>query len=146
MERRRDILGGVLALSRGNRIEGMRMLEKALSSFGPWDYSATLYFMGSEILANAWREQGNSGKAVQVLKAALEQKSRLLLEQSLLTGPVWLRLQAQLAQLYRELGRDADARKIEDELRRLLALADADHPILRQLDRTEDLALLEPTN
>ena len=38
----------------------------------------------------------------------------------------------------------ADARKIEDELRRLLALADSDHPILRQLDRTEFLTSLEP--
>ncbi len=62
-------------------------------------------------------------------------------------GPVpellalWLRIQAALASLYRETGRDEDARKIEDKLRRSLALADADHPILRQLDRTEELAL-----
>ncbi len=34
------------------------------------------------------------------------------------------------------MGRDRDARKIEAELRRLLALADPDHPILRQLDQT----------
>ena len=146
MERRRDILGGVLALSRGNRIEGMRMLESALSSIGPWDRAAAPYFMGSELLAKAWREQRNSGKAVQVLKTALEEKSRLLLEQSLLTVPIWLRLQAQLAQLYSEMGRDADALKIEDELRKRLALADPDHPILRQLNSTEELALLEPTN
>ncbi len=52
-ERRRDILGGVLAVSRGSRIEGIRMLENALSSFGALD-SATPYFMGSEILAEAW--------------------------------------------------------------------------------------------
>ncbi len=62
-------------------------------------------------------------------------------------GPVpellalWLRIQAALASLYRETGRDEDARKIEYKLRRSLALADADHPILRQLDRTEELAL-----
>ena len=142
IERRRDIIRGVLALSRGNRIEGMRMLEDALSSSGSLVPDTSVYFMGSEILATAWREQGNSGKAVQVLQIALEQKSRLLLEQSLLTGPVWLRLQAQLAQLYRETGRYEDARKIEAELRTLLALADSDHPILRQLNHTEDLALL----
>ena len=145
-ERRRDILGGVLAVSRGSRIEGIRMLEKAISAFDPWDRSATLFFMGSEILAEAWREQGNSGAAVQVLKAALEKESRLLVDQSPLTGPVWLRLQAQLEQLYREMGRDSDARKVEDELRQRLALANPDHPILRQLDRTEELALLGPAN
>ena len=98
------------------------------------------------MLAKAWSEQGNSGKAVQVLNAALEKKSRILLEQSLLTVPIWLRLQAQLTQLYREMGRDADALKIEDELRKRLVYADPDHPILRQLDRTKELALLEPTN
>jgi tetratricopeptide (TPR) repeat protein len=144
--RNHEKMRAVFTLSRGNRIEGIRMLEEALSSFGAWDYSATLYFMGAEILAEAWREQGDSGKAVQVIKAALEKKSRLLLEQSLLTGPLWLKLQSQLAQLYRELGRDADARKIEDELRKRLALADADHPILLQLNRTEDLALREATD
>ena len=81
-----------------------------------------------------------------MLKTALEEKSRLLLEQSLLTVPIWLRLQAQLAQLYSEMGRAEDALKIEDELRKRLAYADPDHPILRQLDRTEELALLQPTN
>ena len=146
IERRRDILRGVFAVSRGNTIEGMRMLENALPSLGSLLPSTSLYFMGSEILAKAWREQGNSGEAVQVLKTALEKKSRLLAEQSLLTGPLWLRLQAQLAQLYREMGRDEDALKIEDELRRRLALADANHPILLQLARSKKLALREPAN
>ena len=54
--------------------------------------------------------------------------------------------QAPLSQLYLEMGRDEDARKIEDKLRRSLALADADHPILRQLDRTKELALREAAN
>ncbi len=51
-----------------------------------------------------------------------------------------------LAKIHREMGRDEDAQKIEKELRKRLALADADHPILRQLDRTEELALREPLN
>ena len=143
IERRRDILRGVLALSRGNRLEGMKMLENALSLSGPLVPATSVYFMGSESLAKAWKEQGNSGKAVQVLNAALQKQSRLLLEQSLLTGPLWLRLQAQLVQLYREMGQDEDAGKIEDELRKRLALADPDHPILRQLDRTKEIALSE---
>ncbi len=146
IERRQDMLRGVLALSRGNRIEGMSMLENALSSSSSLVPATSVYFMGSESLAKAWREQGNSGKAVQVLTAALQKKSHLLVEQSLLTGPLWLRLQAQLVQLYREMGRDEDARKIEDELRRRLALADPDHPILRQLDHTKELALREGAN
>ena len=144
IKKRSDILRGVLALNRGNRIEGLRMLGDALSSISLTDSgSAASYFMGSEILAEAWREQGDSTNAAAVLRAALEKESFLLIDQSVFTGPLWLKLQAQLSKLYREMGRDEDARKIEDELRRSLALADPDHPILRQLDHTKDLASLE---
>jgi len=41
------------------------------------------------------------------------------------------------------MGRDEDARMVEAELRALLAYADADHSILRQLDRKGDVALLQ---
>ena len=144
IKKRSDILRGVLALNRGNRIEGLRMLGDALSSISLTDSgSAASCFMGSEILAEAWREQGDSTNAAAVLRAALEKESFLLIDQSVFTGPLWLKLQAQLSKLYREMGRDEDARKIEDELRRSLALADPDHPILRQLDHTKDLASLE---
>jgi tetratricopeptide (TPR) repeat protein len=144
IERRRSIRRGMLAVSQDNRIEGMRMLGDALLSISLTDSNAaTAYLMGSEILAEAWREQGDSTNAVAVLRTALEKESFLLLDQSVLTGPLWLRLQAQLAQLYRDMGQHEDASKIEAELRRLLALADPDHPILRQLDRTKELALRE---
>ena len=147
IKKRHGILRGVLALNRGNRIEGLRMLGEALSSISLTDItSAATYFMGSEILAEAWREQGDPTNAVAVLRAALEKKSFLLLDQSVLTGPLWLKLQAQLSQLYREMGRDEDAREIEEELRRRLAFADPDHPILRRLDHTEEVALREPLN
>jgi tetratricopeptide (TPR) repeat protein len=146
IERRREIERGVLALSGRTRDdEGIKMLEDAL--FRPpklirlADFSAAAYLLGSEVLAEAWRGQGNLGEAVQVLKAASEKKYLLLAEQSLLTGPLWLRLQAQLAQLYREMSRDEEAREIEKDLRQRLALADADHPILRQLNRTKEIAL-----
>ncbi len=147
IEKRHGILRGVVALNRGNRIGGLRILGDALSSINPTNYSsAATYFMGSEILAEAWREQGDSTHAARVLRTALEKEAFLLLDQSVLTGPLWLKLQAQLAQLYREMDLNEDARKIEDELRRHLALADPDHPILRQLDRTQDLALREAAN
>ncbi|MCZ6769693.1 MAG: hypothetical protein O7D93_10640 [Acidobacteria bacterium] len=59
-------------------------------------------------------------------------------------GPVpellalWLRIRAALASLYRETGRNKEAREIEEDLRKHLAYADPDHPILRQLERTQD--------
>jgi len=166
-----EIQRGVLAVSLGNRTKGIKMLEEALSSFRsadkteqlleaaydrrnkqmlvmhPQKDSATAYFMGSEILAEAWRAQGSLGKAVQVLEGASEKKLLLLADQSSpLTGALWVRVQGQLAQLYGEMGRDEAAQKIEEKLRALLAYADPDHPILRQLDRTEELALREAAN
>ncbi len=97
-------------------------------------------------LSEAWREQGDPTNAAQVLRAALEKEAFLLLDQSVLTGPLWLKLQAQLSQLYREMDRDEDARKIEDELRRRLALADAVHPILQQLEYTATVASRQAAN
>jgi len=166
-----EIQRGVLALSLGNRTEGMQMLEEALSSFRSADKteqlleaandyrnretivmeaqkdSAAAYFMGSEVLAEAWRAQGHLDKAVQVLEGAAEKELLLLADQSSpLTGALWVRVQGQLSQLYREMGQDEDARKVEAELRSLLTYADPDHPILRQLDRTKELALREPAN
>ena len=96
-----------------------------------------------EILAEAYTRQGNLGAAIQLLEEASEKAP---ISFQLYSPSLWLRLQAQLADLYHQTGRAEDAREIEDEVRTLLAYADTDHPILRQLDRTEDLALLEPTN
>ncbi len=166
-----EIQRGVLAVSLGNRTEGIKMLEEALSSFRSTDKteqlleaandtrnketivmeaqkdSAAAFFMGSEIMAEAWRAQGNLGKAVQVLEDAAEKELLLLADQSSpLTGALWVRAQGQLAQLYHEMDRDEDAQKIEEKLRALLAYADPDHPILRQLDRTKELALRKEAN
>lgn len=41
-----------------------------------------------------------------------------------------MRIQVKLAEVYRKLGRQSDAEKIEKELLTLLAYADPDYPIL----------------
>ena len=129
---------GVLKLNRGNTAEGIEMLEGTLPRL------PALHFGVSEILAEAYRRQGDLPAAIQLLEEA--SKTRPVMNPRLGHPTTWLRIKLQLAELYRDEGRYEDARKIEDELRRLLALADSDHPILRQLDRTEDLALQEPAN
>ena len=45
----------------------------------------------------------------------------------------WLRANAQLARLYRKSGEEAKAREIEARLLKLLAAADADHPLVLEL-------------
>jgi hypothetical protein len=45
----------------------------------------------------------------------------------------WLRGRAQLARLYRKNGQDKEARELEADLLKLLAMADADHPLVQEL-------------
>ena len=139
-----NIAKGVLALRRGEVIAGTALIENTLPLVSR-PGSAGSYFMASVIVANELKQQGDLDKALRYLEEASE-KGYLLIGQSLMGGPLWLETQAQLAQLYREMGRDEEARKIEAELRSLLAYADADHPILRQLDRTKEVALRGPTD
>lgn len=49
------------------------------------------------------------------------------------TVPYWIRNRLELARLYRGVGRVEDARAIEADLLKLLALADSDHPVVREL-------------
>ena len=50
-------------------------------------------------------------------------------------SPRAARDEARVLMLYRRLHRNSEARRIEDRLRKLLAFADADHPILKELAR-----------
>ncbi len=129
---------GVLGLSKGNTTEGMRLIEDILGQ------AHGSYFLGSLSLAEAWREQDQLELAMRVLEQA-SSKTALLFAPIGGENPArWLRIRLILAEVYREMGRDEDAGKIEDELRTLLAYADADHPILLQLGSTGDVALLQP--
>jgi hypothetical protein len=46
-----------------------------------------------------------------------------------------MRVQKKLADLYRDVGRIEDARRVEEDLLARLAAADADHPLLIELRR-----------
>jgi tetratricopeptide (TPR) repeat protein len=121
---------GELVLARGQVDRGISELEEGTRRVGEMGHLLT--FLGSESLAKAWKQKGNLVRAVQVLEQASEKRSSAAFENS---GWLWLRNQFQLARLYREVGREQDALKIESELQGLLALADPDHPILLELRR-----------
>ena len=101
------------------------------------------YFLGSLILAEAWREQDQLELAMRVLEQASSKKALLFAPVGGENPAKWLRIRLTLAEIYREMGRDEDAGRIEAELRSLLAYADPDHPILLQLGSTGDVALLQ---
>ncbi len=86
-------------------------------------------------LATALDQSGNSEKALAVLEATAA--TRIWIVPAGMTpyyGAFWLRDQARLSSYYHRLGRETEARKIDNQLRKLLVVADPDHPILRQLD------------
>jgi hypothetical protein len=58
----------------------------------------------------------------------------------LMSGAWWLRTELQRADLYRKMGRVPEAEKVEDELRKMLIYADADHPIVLALKKRERLS------
>jgi tetratricopeptide (TPR) repeat protein len=122
---------GELALARGEVDSGIAELEEGTRHVG---ITGNWVFLGSESLATALRERGDLAQAVHVLERASQKRSSAAFENA---GAFWLRSQFQLARLYREVGRTEDARKIEGELRNLLALADRDHPMLLELGRLQ---------
>jgi tetratricopeptide (TPR) repeat protein len=125
---------GELALARGEVDRGIAELEEGTRRVGEMGHQPS--FLGSESLAAALKEKGDLAQAVQVLERASEKRPSAAFQ---LAGAFWLRNQFQLAQLYREVGRAEDARKIERELLNLLALADLNHPILRELQQLRNL-------
>ena len=134
------IARGIIELRKGNTSESVRLFEEAIAE------GTTGVYFSSLILSEAWIQDGQIQKAGEVLEEASRHKYLVLAPYVSEPPIMWLRIRAMLAGLYREMDRDEDARKIEAELRTLLAYADADHPILRQLDRTKELALREPAN
>ena len=114
------------------------MLEQVLAS-SPYGYGDH-YFLVSDILADAWEQQGELEQAARVLEDASSKKTFIVYGGS--AAPNWFRIQWRLAEVYRKLGRNEDARRIEEELLKLLTYADPDHPILVQLENLHASGLL----
>jgi hypothetical protein len=135
-----DIARGELALARGENAEGIRLLQQGYASVH--NNRSVRFFNGAESLARALEAQGDLGGAVRVLEEASQQKGLAML----MGGAArWNQFQHRRAQLCRRLGREPEARRIEDELRKLLLYADADHVIARELRQRQQAALTQPT-
>ena len=128
---------GAIALDQGHLAEGTALLEKAVQQ-SQYD-NDNVYFLAADLLANAWEQQGEWEQAASVLEEASSKKT------SLVRGgpaPLWFRIQWRLAEVYRNLGRDEEARRIGEELLKLLTFADPDHPILLRLENLHASGLL----
>lgn len=117
---------GDLALARGQVGEAVELLRDAFeAAMKGRDYYLPLI---SQSYARALERQGDLPTAIQVMQQGWEQKpgSRALDR---------IEHKNQLRWLYRKAGREQEAQQIESELVKLLAYADEDHPILRELKR-----------
>ena len=123
------ILRGEVAFARGQNDEAISELEEGTSHNAD---SFPFFFTGSESLARALRKKGDLGRAIDVLERASARRRQAAFYQA---GQYWVWIRYRLAQLYREAGRENEARTIEEELRKLLSLADPTHPIRRGLER-----------
>ena len=123
-------LRGRVALAQGETVAAISLLEASIQAV--LSGAATAHCQVAQVLARAWRQQGDLERALRVLDEASRLRTRLLV------GPAtpavsWLHIEAERARLNREMGRDDEAAHIEAELLKLLAVADEDHQILRDL-------------
>ena len=81
-------------------------------------------------LAAALDAIGNVPEAITTLEQAVADRVGVTIAN---TPNRWVRANAQLARLYRKSGEEAKAREIEARLLKLLAAADADHPLVLEL-------------
>jgi tetratricopeptide (TPR) repeat protein len=126
-------LKGEVALAEGRIEEAIHLLQQATDDFRHGGNHE--FLISSDGLALAFERHGEPQEALRVLEDASPAR-RLEFAWESPFGMFWLRIQAHLAQLYRHTGRTEEARKIEGQLRKILAYADPDHPILLQLRRS----------
>ena len=123
---------GEVALAQGRFAEAAMMLQRAFDDSYRKRSRSTQWI--ADGLVTALQQSGNSPKALETLEATSGTRMWCLGPVSENGGAFWLRNQARLSAYYHRLGREPEARKIDDQLRKLLAVADPDHPILRQLN------------
>ncbi len=117
------IVEGALSLAAGETEAAVELLEPSLAA--ERQRNSVTYFVGTDLLASAYRTLGRTESALRVLEIASRQRHRSFPSGAM----VWLRTESRLAETYRELGRDAEARRVEARLRDVLRLADAEFPI-----------------
>jgi tetratricopeptide (TPR) repeat protein len=125
-----DAILGEIALSKGKLAEAVRLLQSSFD-VGRNRHSDLAPITG-DALVTALERSGDHVKALNVLEEASAMRAWYR-PSTLPTEFLWLRNQARLSDHYHRLGRDKEAHKIDEELTKLLTVADSDHSILRQL-------------
>jgi tetratricopeptide (TPR) repeat protein len=131
---------GYLAQAQGKTDKAVQLFERARQEWKPPDFWQ--HIEASAALARIREQQGDLKRAIELLEPIRAQRARLYQRGS---GSYWLETQFHLAKLYRKAGRQREAEAIEDELRKLLVYADADHVLARELRQRQQAALTPPS-
>jgi tetratricopeptide (TPR) repeat protein len=121
-----------IAIHDGRHAEAIELLRKAIE-MGRGNRLSERY-LAAESLATELQRSHRPDEAIKVLEEAAADEPRYSLTGT--SGAYWLRVLGRLAREYRASGRHQDAERIEQNLRELLAIADADHPLVIQLAKS----------
>ena len=125
---------------RGEPARAIEMLRDVVPTPAPTTKAfASMFFSSNALLARvralAWEALGEPARGIEALQEFDVDRHVLNMGTAV---PPWFEHRALLARLYRAAGRESEARPIEEELRKLLAVADDDHPIVIQLRALAD--------
>jgi len=123
-----DEVEGQLRVAQGKYVEGLAQLEHLTNGKAGTRFGADISY------AIARRGVGDLSDAIRYLERVGERKSHAVAHDAWYVAG-WLDSRVLLAEYYVEAGRTADATRVADETRRLLAVADPDHPLLLRLGR-----------
>lgn len=95
-------------------------------------WSSKLFFLRANGLASAQEQLGGIDAAIRTLEYHGRKKGGSIFWPA--ATLFWMKNQLMLMELYQRTGQPGKAGRIEIELRELLSVSDADHPVLRHLD------------
>jgi hypothetical protein len=121
-----------LELARGRPDTAVKLLKESMaikrSTLPPLSSLPGQYTVS--IFVRALEKAGHIDEAIAVLEEAGAMRGAIAVSGSPAT---WMAGRADLARLYRKIGRSREAEAIETHLLKLLAVADADFPLLQEL-------------
>jgi serine/threonine-protein kinase len=129
---------GDLALLDGRLDEAREILQRAVSELHREFPHLSDYQRACQSLGLTLTRLGRRRDAIRELESCAAEEPYLGPPGAAVLGSTpWMDTRMQLADLYRADGRVADARRVESDLWLLLAVADADHAVIRRLKDRE---------
>jgi len=107
-----EVFIAMAAMQAGNMAEAKSRFTHATSELVVEDRG--YFFVALDMLASLLKAEGKLAEAIDVLEQTMPQRAAAAQNRS---GLFWLMCQRQLAKAYREVGRDNDADRVENELR-----------------------------